>query len=65
MGTADQFYKPDILERLQDATQGTACLVEGADHGLEIPGDIPGSLSALKQIVQALQEFLQERAKNA
>lgn len=57
-GTADNFYKPDILERLVNVTKGHTCIIEGADHGLEIPGDIPKSLRALGQIVQALQEFL-------
>ena len=58
IGTADKFYKPDILKQLQRATKGGSCIVEGANHGLEIPGDIPKSLSALNQIVKALQEFL-------
>jgi len=60
MGTADQFYKPEILKRLEKATNGESVIIEGADHRLEIPGSIPKSLMALGQIVQALQEFLGE-----
>lgn len=58
IGTADQFYRPAILSELEDVTNGRTCLIEGANHGLEIPGDISGTLGALHQMVQALQEFL-------
>jgi pimeloyl-ACP methyl ester carboxylesterase len=58
IGSADQFYKPDILEHLRQVTDGQSLILEGANHGLEIPDDIPKSLAALSQIVQALQEFL-------
>jgi hypothetical protein len=57
IGTDDQFYKPDILERLELATGGSSLVIEGANHALEIPGDIPQSLFALDQMVQAFQEF--------
>ena len=65
VGTADKFYKPDILKYLELLTQGQSVVIEGANHGLEIPGDIPKSLMALNQMVQALQEFLNEDVKNA
>jgi hypothetical protein len=64
MGTADRFYKPDILKRLEDMTGGQSLILEGANHALEIPGDIPKSLVVLNQIVQALQEFLKEDVTN-
>ncbi len=58
IGTADHYYKPDVLKRLVEATGGRLTLIEAANHGLEIPGSIPASLEALNQIVKALQEFL-------
>jgi hypothetical protein len=58
IGTADQYYKPEMLEYLVNVTNGHAVIVEGANHGLEIPESVPKSLTALGQIVQALQEFL-------
>jgi hypothetical protein len=64
IGTADKFYKPDILKHLENVTKGRAVVIEGANHGLEIPDDISKSLMALNQIVQALQEFLNEGAKS-
>jgi hypothetical protein len=63
IGTADQFYKPEILEHLEQVTGGRVTVIEGANHGLEIPGDIPRSLMALNQMVVAVQEFLSENRK--
>lgn len=65
IGTADKFYKPDVLKHLQHVTKGKSVVIEGANHALEIPGDISKSLRALSQLVQALQEFLNEDVKNA
>lgn len=64
IGTADKFYKPDILKRLEQITGGRSLVLEGVNHALEIPGDIPKSLAVLHQIVQALQEFLNEGVTN-
>ncbi len=58
IGTADKYYKPEMLEHLVSVTSGRAVIIEGADHGLEIPESIPRTLKALGQIVQGLQEFL-------
>jgi hypothetical protein len=57
IGTADRYYKPAILEKLIGATKGKLLVLEGVDHGLEIPDDVEGSLSALHQIVDAVEEF--------
>jgi hypothetical protein len=57
-GTADDYYKPEILQHLVKVTNGRAVIIEGANHGLEVPESIPGSLQGLGQIVQGLQEFL-------
>lgn len=64
IGTADKFYKPEILSHLESITHGKSVIVDSADHGLEIPGSIPKSLLALNQIVLALQEFLSEGTKH-
>jgi hypothetical protein len=63
IGTTDRFYKPELLNHLKAVTQGQTCILEGADHGLEIAGDIPGSLAVLHQIVETLQAFLNEGTK--
>jgi hypothetical protein len=58
MGTADKFFQPERLKHLENVTHGHALVIEGANHGLEIPDSISESLTALTQIVRALQEFL-------
>lgn len=58
IGTADHFYSPALLAELVDATKGKALVLEGAHHGLEIEGDIPGTLAALSRIVDAMREFI-------
>jgi len=63
IGTADKYYQPDILKRLESATKGRSVVLEGANHGLEIPDSVSKSLLAFNQIVQGLQEFLSEGAK--
>ena len=60
IGTADQFYRPDVLNRLEHATNGQSLVLPDVIHSLEVPGDIPKSLETLNKIVQALQEFLGE-----
>ena len=65
IGTADKFYKPDVLKHLEHITNGRSVVIEGANHALEIPDDISKSLLALNQVVQGLQKFLNEDVKNA
>lgn len=62
MGTADDYYKPEKLKHLAGVTNGRAVIIEGANHGLEVPESIPKSLVGLGQIVQALQAFLEEQS---
>jgi len=57
MGTADRFYIPDVFQNLVAITHGQSLVIEGMDHGLEIPENVTSSLAALEQIVQAIQIF--------
>jgi predicted alpha/beta-fold hydrolase len=59
IGTADHFYQPAVLQELVDATKGKALVLEGVHHGLEIEGDMPGTLAALRRIVEAVQAFVE------
>ena len=58
MGTADRFYDPQALERLKAARPFELVLVEGADHSMDVPGDLAASLRAVQQVVTAVLEFL-------
>jgi predicted alpha/beta-hydrolase family hydrolase len=65
IGTADQFYDPDLLAHLETVTRGHAMVIEGANHGLEVPGDIGRSLAMLNAIVRAFEEFLRDETKDS
>jgi predicted alpha/beta-hydrolase family hydrolase len=58
MGTADRFYDPQALERLKAGRPFELVLVEGADHSMDVPGDLAASLQAVRQVVTAVLEFL-------
>jgi hypothetical protein len=58
MGTADRFYDPLALERLKAGRPFELVLVEGADHSMDVPGDLAASLQAVRQVVTAVLEFL-------
>jgi hypothetical protein len=58
IGTEDHHYDPELLASLRE-TSGTELLViDGADHGLDIPGDVNGSVEAIRTIVAAIGRFL-------
>jgi pimeloyl-ACP methyl ester carboxylesterase len=56
-GSADPHYSADHLAKARDATQGKALVIEGANHSLEIDGDLMGSLEALRRVVEAVLNF--------
>ncbi|QBD82405.1 hypothetical protein EPA93_43105 [Ktedonosporobacter rubrisoli] len=58
IGTADGHYDPAPLAEIQTATHSELLVIAGANHGMEIAGDVLQSLRAMEQIMQALQTFL-------
>lgn len=58
IGTKDQHYDSDIIDRLNAATQLSGIVIEGANHSLEIEGEVTSSLRVLMQITTILQQFL-------
>ncbi|HUV59441.1 MAG TPA: alpha/beta family hydrolase [Desulfatiglandales bacterium] len=58
IGTADPHYDPDYLAEAKAATNGESLVVEGADHSLEIEGDLLQSLKAMERVVLAIEKFL-------
>jgi hypothetical protein len=59
IGTNDQHYDSDIIDRLNATTQLSGIVVERANHSLEIEGDSTQSLRVLMQIVTIIQQFLE------
>ena len=58
IGSADPYYDAAGLAEVEQATGGESLVIEGADHSLEIPGDMARSLEALQQVMRALERFL-------
>ncbi len=58
IGTEDPQYDRDTVDRLNASTQLRGIIIDGANHSLEIEGDVTQSLRVLMQIVAILQQFL-------
>jgi len=57
LGTRDRFYQPELLEKLRAARSFELVLVEGADHSMDVEGNLERSLAGLRRVVQAVVEF--------
>ncbi len=57
-GTEDRFYDPQALAELEADKEFHLCLVEGADHGMNVAADLGASLDALRRVTRAVVEFL-------
>jgi len=57
IGTADTHYDPAYLDEAR-GTMDNAVVIEGADHSLEIAGDVLKSLDAMMRTMHALQAFV-------
>lgn len=58
IGSADAFYDQDALRSLQEGRSLQVSVVDGADHSLIVPGDLPASLCALERVCSQVVEFL-------
>ena len=58
IGTADGLYDESLLAEVVQSTGGESLVLPGVDHGLEIPGDVPGSIRAMETIVRAIDRFV-------
>ena len=56
IGTADPNYDPVFLAEV--ASKGESLVIDGADHSLEIEGDLTQSLKAMEKLIEAIKEFL-------
>jgi dienelactone hydrolase len=58
IGDADPHYDPTALETLNATTKPEVLVIPGADHSLDIPGNLTASIAALHQAMQAVERFL-------
>lgn len=58
IGTADPHYDPALLLQVTQATGGERLVIEGADHSMEIAGDLSASLRALGRVVRSIEGFI-------
>lgn len=58
IGTANPLYEAPVLDDLAGATGNHRVVVEGADHGMEIPGDLRATASAVGAYAAGLETFL-------
>ena len=59
IGTQDRFYDPQVLESLLAKRSFELTVIEGADHSMDVTGDLEASLEAVKRIVGEVLEFFQ------
>ncbi|MBN1370991.1 MAG: hypothetical protein JW987_03445 [Anaerolineaceae bacterium] len=57
-GTADPLYDPAFFAEVVQSCRGESLLIPNADHVLEIPGDLPASLEAMRRVLNAIASFI-------
>ncbi len=58
IGSADAHYDPALIDEVTEATGGRCLLLEGANHGLNVEGDVAASVRGMEKIVIAMERFL-------
>jgi hypothetical protein len=56
-GSADHHYDRALLDEVIASTGGGRLVIEGADHSLEIAGDVLSSVEAMARVVRAIRDF--------
>lgn len=50
IGTADPAFDPALVEEVSTVEETEALVAAGADHGLDIAGDVVGSIQAVASV---------------
>ena len=58
-GSGDTTYDPAALEKIRQATEASTLIHEGANHSLEIPGQLRRSVAWLSEYIQEIERFLE------
>lgn len=58
-GTDDGEYDKPLLHELEQRHGVDVCTIESAEHSIDIVGDVPGSVEAVRTVMQRVQAFLE------
>ena len=58
--SSDPTFDLAQMQRIQAAGKGEGLVIPGADHSLEIPGDVLASLEIMRQVVERILAFLNQ-----
>jgi hypothetical protein len=58
IGTSDPEYDQAKLAEVEQATGGESIVIDGADHSLEIGGDVVLAIRAMQRMVEGIQQYL-------
>jgi dienelactone hydrolase len=59
IGTMDRFYSDEAIEKMSRGNLVSVMVIEGADHSMNVAGDLSASLDAVRQVITELVEFLE------
>lgn len=62
-GGQDPSYAQDGIAQIKELPNVKTITIEGANHSLEIPGELPRSLKAMQEILQGIADFLDRSSK--
>jgi hypothetical protein len=57
-GSGDRSFDVNLIRNAPLYLSRQNLIIDGADHSLQIPGDLPRSLDAMKEIVAAVETFI-------
>lgn len=63
-GQADAYHEPDHHEAVRDALSAASVVLPGADHRLEVAGDALATVAGLRQLAEAVTEFVGEQVRS-
>jgi dienelactone hydrolase len=63
IGTADSFYDPGLLAEIGETSTRCFAIIEGADHGMNVGGDVIQSIRALETTMRAIAAFFDSQSR--
>jgi dienelactone hydrolase len=60
VGTADRFYSTEVLDNLRRQKEFELSMIKGADHSMNVSGNLAASIDCVRQVVDRLMDFLQD-----